>query len=232
VRDYCQTYRVNTETNKTAADQPTPRSRLHRLPERGSYEVASALAIVEQVGHGTVAYQGDQGLRILPTLLWCDPETVYIHGSSASRAIRDLADGRECCLNAYTLDGVVVARSAQHMSVNYQSATLFGVMEVVPEDRKTPELAALVNRMTPGRWDEIRKPSPAEDKSVTVLQLAITDCSVKVRTGPPVDDEADYDLPIWAGVVPMSRMAGTPIADPRLSNDQPAPRSLDEIHFG
>lgn len=211
--------------------QPSARTKLHRLPERGSYDLPAALQIIQAVGFGTVAYQGDHGLRMLPTLLWCDEETVYLHGSTASRAIRDLASGRDCCVNAFSLDGVVVARSAQHMSVNYHSATLYGSMEVVPDAQKLGELEALVERMAPGTWPRIRKPSVAEDRSVRVLQMNISECSVKVRTGPPIDDEADYSLPIWAGVIPLSRVSGSPVADPRLEHEVSAPPGLRDISF-
>lgn len=193
------------------------RTRLKRLPERGSNDVALALEILDELGQGTVGYATADGVpRLTPTLLWRDGDNVFWHGSSASRAIRDLGKGAQCCVNVFALDGLVLARSAMHHSANYRSATLYGTAQKVADKHKTEALRAFVERFYPGRWDEIRPPDRQELKATTVLRLPVEEASTKIRQGPPSDDEDDYGREVWAGVIPVVTAFGEPVDDPRL----------------
>jgi nitroimidazol reductase NimA-like FMN-containing flavoprotein (pyridoxamine 5'-phosphate oxidase superfamily) len=155
---------------------------------------------------------------VIPTLHARVGDTVYIHGSSASRAIRGLGSGIPACLTVTLVDGLVLARSAFHHSINYRSVVVLGTCAAVegPEQREAA-LRAFTERLVPGRWDEVRPPTPQELKGTRVLAMALDECSAKVRTGPPVDDDEDYELPVWAGVVPLETVARPPVADPKLA---------------
>ena len=144
-------------------------------------------------------------------------DVVYVHGSSASRAIRTLTGGVPACLTVTMIDGLVLARSAFHHSMNYRSVVVLG--EARPVEGPGERLAALeafTERLVPGRWDEVRPPTAQELKGTRVLALPLDEASAKVRTGPPVDDEQDYELDVWAGVIPLSLQSGAPAPDPRL----------------
>jgi nitroimidazol reductase NimA-like FMN-containing flavoprotein (pyridoxamine 5'-phosphate oxidase superfamily) len=143
--------------------------------------------------------------------------TVYLHGSPASRMLQALARGAEVCLTVTLLDGLVLARSAMHHSMNYRSVVLFGKASVVDDPvEKGTALHALTEHRIPGRWADVRGPTERVLRSTLVVSVPIREASAKVRTGPPLDDEADYELPVWAGVVPLRLTAGSPIGDPRL----------------
>jgi nitroimidazol reductase NimA-like FMN-containing flavoprotein (pyridoxamine 5'-phosphate oxidase superfamily) len=144
-------------------------------------------------------------------------DTLYIHGSQASRMLRSLKTGLDVCVTVTLLDGMVMARSAFHHSMNYRSVVVFGRAVAVEEStEKFEALRALTEHLAPGRWDEVRQPTEGEVRATLVLALALEDASAKVRTGPPLDDEEDYALPVWAGVVPLRVAAGEPIPDPLL----------------
>ena len=155
---------------------------------------------------------------VIPTACWRDGDTLYLHGSSASRLIRALKSGAEACVTVSLLDGLVMARSAFHHSLNYRSVAIFGRPEAVEDGaEKRAALRRFVERMAPGRWEEMRPATDQEFKATGVVRLALTEASAKIRTGPPIDDEEDYGDPIWAGVIPVSLVCGTPEPDPRLS---------------
>jgi hypothetical protein len=169
---------------------------------------------------GLIAHLGfvsDDQPYVIPTLQARVGDTVYIHGSAASRAIRSLAGGIPVCLTVTLVDGLVLARSVFHHSINYRSAVVLGTCRPVegPELREAA-LHAFTERLVPGRWDEVRPPSAKELKATRVLSMDLGECSAKVRTGPPVDDDEDYALTAWAGVVPLRTVRGAPIADPKL----------------
>ncbi|MFH1568962.1 MAG: pyridoxamine 5'-phosphate oxidase family protein [Gemmatimonadota bacterium] len=151
---------------------------------------------------------------------------ILVHGSPASRTFRALAEGAPWCCTVTLLDGLVLARSAFHHSMNYRSVVLFGTARIVEDSRKEEALRVISEHLLPGRWAEVRPPSPQELKATLILALPIEEGAAKVRTGPPADDEADYQLPCWAGVLPLSLRAGAPVADPRLRPDTPVPASV------
>jgi nitroimidazol reductase NimA-like FMN-containing flavoprotein (pyridoxamine 5'-phosphate oxidase superfamily) len=196
---------------------PTPRAAVHRHPERGRYDRATLDAILDE---GLVCHLGfvaGADPIVIPTMYVRDGDRVVVHGSSAARMTRTLSGEVPVCLTVTLLDGVVFARTANNHSMNYRSAVLQGTARAITEPReKLLAMRALIERIASGRWDRIREPSPKEMKSTTVLQLPIDDASAKVRTGPPLDDEADLLVPVWAGVVPLGMVAGTPVADPAL----------------
>jgi nitroimidazol reductase NimA-like FMN-containing flavoprotein (pyridoxamine 5'-phosphate oxidase superfamily) len=154
---------------------------------------------------------------VIPTLHARRGDVVYLHGSAAGRAMRTLAAGTPACLTVSLLDGLVLARSAMHHSANYRSVMLLGTARAIKEPaKKRMALEAVVEHVVPGRWPEVRPPSDNELKATTVLEMTIEEASAKVRTGPPVDDEEDYALEAWAGVVPLRSVAGAPQPDERM----------------
>ena len=199
-------------------------STVKRLAARGRYDRDTVYAILDA---GLIAHIGhvvDGRPVVLPTAYWREGDHVYWHGSSKSRMIRALEEGADACLEVTLVDGLVVARSAFHKSMNYRSVVLFGrPYKVTDPDEKLAKLRAFVERLYPGRWDRLRPVTRQELKATTVLGMAIGEGSAKVRTGPPVDDEADYALPIWAGVIPVRTSLGKPQDDGRLAPGAPKP---------
>lgn len=154
---------------------------------------------------------------VIPTLHARDGDTVYCHGSVASRTLRAMGEGAPVCLTVSLLDGLVLARSAMHHSANYRSAVLLGTARPVREpESKLAAFEAIVEHIVPGRWPQVRPPTENEMKATEVLALKIDEASAKVRTGPPLDDEEDYALDTWAGVLPLAPTPGTPLPDPLL----------------
>ncbi len=205
----------------------TERSRLRRLPKRGSHDVAAIHAILDAGFLAHVGFVVDGQPFVIPTLYGRDDETVYLHGSAASRMLRHLARGVPACVTVTLVDGLVLARSAFHHSLNYRSVVAFGTarpIEDAPE--KLRALRVISEHLLAGRWDDVRPPTPRELKATSVLAFRIEEASAKVREGPPGDDEADYALPVWAGVLPLELCAGAPVADPRLSHSAPPPDYL------
>ena len=198
---------------------PTPLTKVKRLPERGRYDRETVHAILDAGFLCHVGYVIDGSPVVTPTSYWREGEHVYFHGSAASRMLRALpGPGVRCCLTVTHVDGLVLARSAFHHSVNYRSVMLFGQAEPVEDDgAKRRALAAFVERLYPGRWDTLRPMTDQELRGTTVLRLELAEASAKVRTGPPKDDEEDYQLSIWAGLIPLSTRVEPPVADPRLA---------------
>ncbi|MDQ2089800.1 pyridoxamine 5'-phosphate oxidase family protein [Marimonas arenosa] len=193
---------------------PTDRTRLRRAHERGAYDTASLHAVLDATCMCIVAYVIDGKPYATPTLHWREGDHVYWHGSSASRMLKQSA-GQEVCLTVSILDGFVMARSGFHHSVNYRSAMLFGPAFKVPEDKKEARLSAFIDGLWPGRAAVLRPNNAQELKATTVLGMRIDEASAKVRDGAPVDDEEDYALPIWAGVIPVETRALEPVPDAR-----------------
>jgi len=196
---------------------PTPRTQLKRLAQRGAYDHATILQILDD---GLVCHMGfvvDGQPYVLPTAYARIGDDLYLHGSPGNRMLRTGKTGLGLCVTVTLLDGLVLARSAFHHSMNYRSVVLLGTAtEVVERDEKQAAFRALVEHVAPGRWDSVRIPTDDEITRTLVLRLPITEGSAKIRTGPPIDDEADYGWPVWAGVVPLVLTAGTPVPDPRL----------------
>ena len=196
---------------------PTERSRARRVHQRASYDRAALNAVLDASMLCHLGYVIDGQPYVTPTFQWREGDHVYFHGSSASRMLRTVQDGLPVCLTVSLLDGLVLARSGFHCSVNYRSAMLFGrARAVTDEEAKTARLEAFIEGLMPGRWADMRLPNAQEMKATTVCELSIEEASVKIRTGPPVDDEEDYALDCWAGVIPIRQVAGDPVPDPRL----------------
>jgi uncharacterized protein len=206
-------------SSATSQQPASDRVRLRRKRERGSYDRAAVDAILDEALIAHVGIVDEHGQPfVIPTLHARDGDVVYLHGSTASRTLRALQHGAPACLTVSLLDGLVLARSAMHHSANYRSAMLLGQARLVDDEReKLTALEAVVEHIVPGRWAEARQPSENELKATAVLALAIEEASVKIRTGPPGDDEEDYALPVWAGVIPIVSEARAPESDPRLA---------------
>ncbi|OKH34901.1 flavin-nucleotide-binding protein [Calothrix sp. HK-06] len=198
---------------------PTQRSQVKRLPQRADYELQTIYNILDE---GLICYVGfvvNNQPFVIPTAYGRINDKLYIHGSPASRMLRSLVGAIEVCVTVTLLDGLVLARSAFHHSMNYRSVVIFGKAEIVgAESEKLEALQAFTEHVVPGRWDEVRQPTRQELQGTLVLSLPITEASAKVRTGAPNDDEADYNLPVWAGVLPLHLVAGNAIADSRLQS--------------
>jgi nitroimidazol reductase NimA-like FMN-containing flavoprotein (pyridoxamine 5'-phosphate oxidase superfamily) len=202
---------------------PTDRTQVNRLPKRAVYDQAQVHAILDEGFICHVGFVVDGQPYVIPTGYARSGDRLYIHGSAASRMLRALGQGARLCVTVTLVDGLVLARSAFHHSMNYRSVVVLGQARLVTDpEEKTAALGLFTNHIVPGRWDEVRHPNEQELKSTTVLALALDEVSAKVRTGPPIDDEEDYALPVWAGVVPIRMQAGDPAPDTRLPEGVPA----------
>ena len=196
---------------------PSKRATVKRIPDRGVYDRATIDAILDQGLICHVGFSANGQTFVLPTIHVRIDDKIYLHGSPASRLLQALASGAEACLTVTLVDGLVLARSAMHHSMNYRSVVLFGTAFLVEDEaEKLAVLQALTEHLIPGRWADVRGPTPQELRQTLVLAIPIQEASAKVRIGPPVDDEPDYDLPIWAGVIPLRLSAAEAVADPKL----------------
>ncbi|MGO9468405.1 MAG: pyridoxamine 5'-phosphate oxidase family protein [Isosphaeraceae bacterium] len=204
--------------------EPTERTTVKRLPARGSHDRKVVHQILDE---GLICHLGfvvDGRPFVIPTIHVRVGETIYVHGSPASRMLRTLEQGVPACVTVTHVDGLVLARSAFHHSMNYRSVVVLGTATVVEDaEKKLDVLHALTDHLIRGRWEEIRHPSPDELRRTLVLAIPIEEASAKIRIGPPLDDLEDYALPVWAGVLPLKIAPLHPIADPRLSPDTAAP---------
>jgi nitroimidazol reductase NimA-like FMN-containing flavoprotein (pyridoxamine 5'-phosphate oxidase superfamily) len=195
----------------------TERTKVRRLPDRGKYDAESVFGILDEAFICHVGFVVEGQPYVIPTGFARIDDTLYIHGSAASRMLRTLADGVQVCVTVTLIDGIVMARSGFHSSMNYRSVVILGrAMPVEGRDEKLAALAAFSEQVMPGRWKDLRETTDAELKGTLVLSLPLKEVSAKVRSGPPKDDEVDYALPLWAGIVPLQLTAGNPINDPRL----------------
>jgi uncharacterized protein len=203
---------------------PTEKTRVKRLHERGHYDRETVYAILDAGFICHVGYIIDDQPYVTPTSYWREGDRVYWHGSSASRMLRTISKGIKVCLTVTHVDGLVLARSGFHSSINYRAVMAFGEAEVITDEaHKRAALEAFVEHVTPGRWDMLRPVTSQELKGTTVLSMKLSEVSAKVRTGPPKDDEEDYALPIWAGVLPLKLVGGRPEPDPRMTQSVPIP---------
>lgn len=207
----------------------TDRTKLRRKPARGSHERSAIEAILDEalVSHLGVV---DDGLPVvIPTLHARVGSRVYLHGSAASRALRE-SKGSDVCLTATLVDGLVLARAVMHHSANYRSAVLFGEGRWVDDEgEKLTALEALVEKIVPGRWGDARVPTAKELRATAVLSIPLDEASAKIRSGPPQDDDADLGLPVWAGVVGLRTVAAVPEPDPLLAAGVEPPAYLGEL---
>ena len=205
----------------------TDRTRVKRLPNRGAYDRETIYAILDAGFICHVGYVMDGQPYVIPTGYARIGDDLYIHGSSASRMLRNLAQGVDVCVTVTLVDGLVLARSAFHHSINYRSVVVLGKATLVEDAvEKDKALEAFTEHIIPGRWAEIRWPNELELKATSVLKLPIEEASAKVRTGDPKDDEEDYEMEIWAGILPLKVVPGEPIDDSRLISKMPVPEHV------
>ena len=209
---------------------PTARTTLKRLPKRGAFDRDTVYGILDEGFVCHVGFVADGQPFVIPTAYGRKGDVLYLHGARASRMQKALAAGRDVCVTVTLVDGLVLARSAFHHSINYRSVVVFGRARVVEsEQEKSAALEAFTEHVVPGRWDDVRWPNSQELAATTVLALPLAEASAKIRTGPPIDDEEDYALAVWAGVLPLGVEPGAPEADPRQPAETPVPSYLEEF---
>jgi nitroimidazol reductase NimA-like FMN-containing flavoprotein (pyridoxamine 5'-phosphate oxidase superfamily) len=198
---------------------PSERATVRRLPKRAVYDRTQIDAILDE---GLICHAGfvaDGQPFVIPTAYVRAGNQIYFHGSAASRMLRTLAAGASVCVTVTLLDGLVMARSAFHHSMNYRSVVILGQARLVTDPaEKWEALRRFTNRVARDRWEEVREPSEQEMKGTSVLALPLDEATAKIRQGPPLDDEEDYAVPVWAGVVPVRMRAGEPQPDDRLAD--------------
>jgi nitroimidazol reductase NimA-like FMN-containing flavoprotein (pyridoxamine 5'-phosphate oxidase superfamily) len=205
----------------------TERNAVRRLPQRASYEREQVYQILDAGFVCHVGFVADGQPFVIPTAYGRANDTLYLHGSRASRMLKTLGEGVEACVAVTHVDGLVLARSAFHHSINYRSVVVFGRASVVEgAAEKSEAMRAFTEHLMRGRWAEAREPNERELNATLVLALPLAEASAKVRTGPPVDDEEDLALPVWAGVLPLCVEAGVPVSDPQLKAETPLSTAL------
>ena len=209
------------------------RSTVKRRPQRGCHDRATIEQILDEALVIHVGFIANHQPFVIPMGYGRDGDRLYIHGAVASRMLQNLEQGIDICVSATILDGIVIARSLFHHSMNYRSVVLFGRATLVDdEEEKLHALKVLSEQIVPGRWEQARQPTPQEIKATTVLAFPIEEGSAKVRSGDPKDDAADYELPIWAGQLPLKLTPGVPIPDSQLRSDIAVPEHLLNYHRG
>lgn len=212
---------------------PTSRSRVKRLRERGRYDEESVFAILDAGLIAHIGYAIDGQPYVTPTAYWRRGRTLYWHGSSASRMLRAQKEGIACCVTVSLLDGLVMARSGFHHSINYRAVMAFGRARFVEDAaEKAAELDSFIERVYPGRGATLRPVKRQELKGTTLIAMEIEEASAKVRSGAPKDDEEDYALDIWAGIIPISQVVGAVENDPRLNSGVALPEHLRRFKDG
>ncbi len=204
-------------------DTQSDRTTLHRYPARGRHDFATIGAILDEGFFCHVGFVVNGQPYVIPTGYGRVDRVLYLHGSAASRMLNEVGKGIAVCVSVTRVDGLVLARSAFHTSVNYRSVVILGTAERVPEVEKMQALKAITDHIIPGRWDSLRPVRKEEIDLTTVLKLEIVEASAKVRSGPPLDDEKDYALPIWAGTLDFPPQSANPNPDPRLNPAVPLP---------
>jgi len=205
----------------------TERTQVKRLQKRGKYDAETVYKILDEAFVCHVGFVVDGQPFVIPTNFGRVGDTVYLHGSAASRMLRTLSGGIPVCVTVTLVDGLVLARSAFHHSVNYRSVVILGTAKLVEDPTEKMEaLRLFTEHIMKGRWDEIRWPNEQEMKGTIVLALPLEEVSAKVRVGGPVDDEEDYSLPVWAGVLPLAQTKGVPVPDTRLKEGTPVPQYI------
>ena len=210
---------------------PTSRTRVHRHPERGDYDLTTVHRVLDEALTCTVAWVDEEGRpRALPTIQARIDDTLYLHGSRAARAWKAVAAGAELCVVATVIDELVLARTSPHHSMNYRSAVVYGrAREVTDRDERYAVAAAITRHVLPGREDDAIVPGDDDWRETLIVAMPIDEASAKVRTGPPVDDAEVLDADVWAGTLPLRTVAGTPTPAPDLKAGIPEPPYLQEF---
>jgi nitroimidazol reductase NimA-like FMN-containing flavoprotein (pyridoxamine 5'-phosphate oxidase superfamily) len=202
--------------------EATSRTRVRRIPDRGHYDAATIHSVLDAAMLCHVGFTVDEQPYVIPTLFARDGEHVVFHGSAASRMLRHAATSVPVCLEVEIVDAIVLARSAFNHSMNYRSVLVLGAAEIVSDEaEKLRALELISEHVLPGRWADVRPPSAKELKATSVLRLSLKEASAKIRTGPPLDEDEDYALPIWAGVLPVVATRGQAVPDPRMTREFP-----------
>lgn len=210
-------------------NKPTERTRVKRLPRRGAYDKETIHAILDEgvVCHVGIAINGQP--FVIPMAYARDGDRVLIHGSRASRVVKAIADGADVCVTVTHTDGLVLARSAFHHSMNYRSVVILGKGRAIEEPaEKRDAFRRYFDHLIPGRWSEVRKPNDVENKQTLIVEIPIDEASAKARTGGPVDDDEDYALDVWAGVLPLQQVAGAPVPDEKLRDGIDVPDHVQD----
>jgi nitroimidazol reductase NimA-like FMN-containing flavoprotein (pyridoxamine 5'-phosphate oxidase superfamily) len=212
---------------------PTSRTKVKRLPERGQYDRDTIYAILDEAMICHVGFVIDGQPYVIPTGFARIDDDLYIHGSAASRMLRNLSKGIDVCVTVTLIDGLVLARSAFHHSINYRSVVVLGKAELIEDvDQKHKALEAFTEHIIPGRWADVRWPTELELKATSVMKLPIDEASAKIRTGDPKDDEGDYEMNVWAGVLPLHLQTDDPVSDQKLPNGIELPKYVSEYRRG
>jgi len=207
--------------------EKTEQNKVRRAPRRGHYDKKTVYEIVDEALICHVGIVQDGMPFVIPTIHARDGDRLILHGAPVSRLLTHASAGHPICVTITLLDGLVLARSAFHHSMNYRSVVLFGTGRIIEDEQeKMRALEILSESVTPGRWDDTRKPNAKEMNTTAVIELTIDSASAKIRTGPPVDLDSDYASPVWAGVLPIEQQFLPPVADPKLADGIPAPDYL------
>lgn len=206
----------------TSHPPPSDRSHVRRVPDRGHYDAATVHEIIDAAYFCHVAFVDNAGVHCIPTACWREGRYLYVHGSNGSRMLRVLSAGAEACVTITHLDGLVLARSAFHHSMNYRSVVVHGRFECVTQEEKASALDYFLNHLAPGRHLEVRPGDVRELAATTVLRMPLTEASAKIRAGGPKDDATDMEIDVWAGVLPLTLKAGPPQPDGNIVREAPA----------
>jgi len=200
--------------NKNSAGR---KSKVNRKPERGFYDAETINKIIDEALYCHVSFILDDQPFIIPTIHARIDDQLILHGAKASRLLKQISTGNEIAIAVTILDGLVLARSVFHHSMNYRSVIIFGKgVEITDDKQKMIALQAVTDHILPGRWNDARKPNEKELKATSVISVKINEASAKIRTGPPKDEEEDYSLPVWAGVIPFTQKPSKEVDDPIL----------------
>jgi uncharacterized protein len=203
---------------------PTERTQVKRRSQRGHYDRETVNRILDEAFLCHVGFIAEGRPVVIPTAYGRDGDRIYLHGAPLNRTLRSMADGLDVCVTVTLIDGLVLARSAFHHSLNYRSVVIFGrAREVKERTAKQRALRVFTDHVIRGRWEEVREPDAQETDATLVVELPLEEVSAKIRSGPPIDDEADMSLPVWAGVLPMAVVTGTPMADPQMAEGVEVP---------
>ena len=206
---------------------PSTRTRIVREPQRAIYDRDAINQILDEAFICHVGFVIDGQPFVIPTSYGRDGDNLYIHGSAASRMLRQISQAAPVCVTVTLLDGLVLARSVFNHSMNYRSVIVLGEAQLIDDPtEKLNALRVLSEHIVPGRWDQARQPNEQEMRATSALRLSLTECSAKVRTGPPIDDAEDMNFPVWAGVLPLDLIPGTPIPDAALAPDISLPSNI------